>query len=789
MPSNDHVVFNVASAVLRGYLKERYEGETNPWKLTGISVSEPGAVANQLLTNGNYFTCYASRASHWLLSSKRLDAGAEEELETRRKLYAGLFDDAQKTRAHTKNAGRDQRGRIRVTNNDKARKRFFEEWVFPPTKNVDGGLRKALSLKESNESLPEALGQSAARMLDEVAFYRDLGNGENATARQHFGEVVDELYLLDCHRVLLPIWVYIQCRYASPLEQGLPLNLYNIDFWSAPSEKKHSVRTLVERICSAAGSEDSSYARELADEFKETALGLFDQCKKDAGDIESAYDEGNKNEDTPSVRELFEKSLEGDWAAPEWAAHRADLIGMILRATFVGLKPALERGFGERANPSTADELMQDELTLEGSVLGRGSGVVPLGVVVGGEDLPSQRLDLRAAVSDGVLYVLGREYDDGYWRSCAQRVNRALVAFQNEFGRLMLDPENSGGLLYRLCRHAEGYRPNAETSRRWLAPVGSTTPGYSTLRSIRSGGLDVAGLLQRSIAGELASCFDAPCDGSVSSYLKKTDKALRSALEKVRYILEREWRAQRESDYEKECARIAEADISAEERKQMEAEARRHRDVRPPSIWGDVLRRFVRVAEEYFENLFNLCNRDAGDAKGDRSPIDLLLDGLEGKYEEAHAHDPSLRLAFSRLRENWAAEREKSGIQSLSLEDLISQVNSSPQTNTVFSQMAEEARSHFLELPAPDVSGRHAVLYLERGELWLADAGSFHGTAVVRGSQRAFVLEGAKKTKVDELCAASWMPEEREVVPAVRLQRGDVVRLAGETAVIVGNRL
>lgn len=781
MSAEKKTVFAAASEQLRKYLNWRYGVERpnkpwrapSPWKTVGISPSEPKGVADQLLTNGSYFTCYASAATCRLLDPG-LDV-TDEELGRRRRTYVELFYNAQESRQKdSRIKTRDQRGKIKQETVKDTRKDFYDKWVFPccSSSNTVEGLRDALDAS-SNNPLAGEWEQAIVRMLDEVAFYQELRQGDNELARECFEEDL-ERYLLDCQRVLLPICVYTQCLHASASDPMLPLNLYTIDFWACdPPAGTPSVRTFVEQICTSSESEVPS---RLIDEYRETALSLFEQCVNDAAEVEEAFDKHHDCDDTPSVRELFEQSLWGEWKAPEWARRRGELIGMVLRAIFVGLRSGLEREL-DSGFRGTADEFLQDEGRLGGDALGKGSGYVPMSLRIGGEELSFPRLDLRCDVPDGVVHVLGRAYGSGHWDALTRQVRNSLSSPWSDLVGGMLDASDPASLVSRLRAHAEGYRPESPTARRWLGD-------YADLRTVSSGGLDVAGLLQRALEEELPDSLTARAWETFGECLGATKEVLQVAVRRVREILEREWAAERTQRLEEERARIAALEVDPGEKERLERDAVSRSRKRPPAIWDGVRSRLSSIAEKCFDDLVVLRDRAKGASEGERSGIDVLLDSLEDAYAVEHAHDPSLRFALSQLRKEWADKlAECVGASKLGPKDLASLAEK------VFKEASEKERGGYLELSAGDVSGRHAVLFLEEGVLRLADVGSLHGTAVLRGEGEAFVLEGSGRTRTAEMCSEPWMPAAYGVVPTVALRRGDVVRLAGATAIVVGNRL
>ena len=96
MPVPIHYVSQAIGSYLTALYGARNAGGglENPWRLLGTRPSEAGAVADQMVSNGSYFTSYACAGTYRLLAAGGAQYGPVEE---RRKLYAGLLGPLRRT--------------------------------------------------------------------------------------------------------------------------------------------------------------------------------------------------------------------------------------------------------------------------------------------------------------------------------------------------------------------------------------------------------------------------------------------------------------------------------------------------------------------------------------------------------------------------------------------------------------------------------------------------------------------------------------------------------------------
>lgn len=812
MPVPIHYVSQAIGSYLTALYGARNAGGglENPWRLLGTRPSEAGAVADQMVSNGSYFTSYACAGTYRLLAAGGAQYGPVEE---RRKLYAGLLGPLRRTTRKARfvraarggtaaGARRDGSGRLRLGEKSQGwvRKKFYEAWVLPPTdheleKRLVESLGKLDGAREG--SLAACLRGVLERVLDEVRLYQELRR--EAEAAEERGEASRELMLLEDYRALLPIWVYTQRTHAHEECEGLPVNLYNLDFWSyrpfaEDGEGRGSLPALVDDLRSCFEQDAQLAGQGLVERFVQRVDDLFEQCARDdeSGGPSLAFEDGC-DVDTPSVRELLARLQAGEkGVVPAWAVNRAELIWLIMVSSCVGLEAALGGG-----GTQTADELAAAEELLDSDELGRGSGVVPLSSRVGSHGAGSLDLDLGDEAGDeGVVCVLGRERDPGFWTPWAVRAKELLGEFF--LPETHLDATASDGLPAQLRDAAIAHFDLS--TREGAEALGS----FARLEAVGSGRLDVAGMLVdaavRALGEGLRESFDSGYEPGQGSALDLgTDErsgagtlvgAARAAAEELNRLLVDELRAQRESEYARTVAALDEEVPDPEERALREREARKRRDARVPSVRAAVSRWLERVLEGYFDQQRALRGRDSGPAFAGRSRLDVLLDQLEDEYAARYGHDPSMRLAVGQLRDGLVRLLSPARVKVISRRKVCASVDE------VFSSLGKAEGSRYLTLPSADVSARHAVLYLSGGRLMLADAGSLQGTAVIRERrepsqgaalvrEEALVLEGTGR-RLNRMLDATWMPSERREVPEVELRRGDVIRLAGQTVVRVG---
>lgn len=787
----------------------------NPWKLLGATPSELGAVADQMVSNGNYFTSYACAGTYELFS---VDDGHDMPDSKRQQIYEDLLGPLRrKTRMarsfaraeeDERPAGtrRDGSGRLRLGEKKPAwvRKKFYDVWTLPPTDpELERGLATSLKrlgvMRDRGIAVPfrGELEGVLGRVLDEIRFYQELRREANAAERGGGGR---ELTILEDYRTLLPIWVYTQRAHADEECNGLPMNLYDLDFWSyRPSaedgESAGSLPALVESLRKCFEQDAQLAGQGLVERFAARAEELFERCANDdvEGGPSMAFEEGH-GVDSPTVRELFGRLRAGEKdVVPAWAQNRAELIWLVMVSSCVGLEAAL--GSSETR---TADELALVETLLDADELGRGSGVVPLGSRVGRRDAGSFDLDLgEDAPEEGAACVLGRERDPRFWPLWAARAKELLGAFFRP--ETHLDATVPDGLLARL-RDDVSARFDAST-REGRAALGD----FARMEEIGSGRLDVARVLLdfsvRAVEKCLRTSFGAAAESGKGPVLDLgTDEragagtllgAARVAAREFDDFLADELRAQRAHEYARAIAELDEAALDKGERASREQEAERRRDARLPSMRSAVSKRLEYVLRGYFDDQRRLrgCDEEPT-AGGGRSVLNVLLDQLEDEYAKTYGHDPSMRLAVAKLRGSLSSTMSSGRVKTISQR----KVNVCVDEALVGFGRLEAQR--YVTLPSPDVSARHAVVYLSGGRLMLADAGSRQGTAVIRTRreragdgvlvhEEALVLEGTER-RLDRMLAASWMPADRREVPEVGLRRGDVIRLAGQTVVSVG---
>ena len=811
---------------LRAYLESLYKPKSmdshtansvtleNPWKLVGMRPYELGAVADQMISNGSYFTSYACAGTYRLLSQ---ESGGLGDMKSRRALCAGLWGKARRTtnlaRSVTKKAGRGAGaeaapsarlgnvGRLRLSEKGPgyARAPFFDEWILPPADpETERFLETYLERFEGEEVSKAAAAFRGVleRMLGEMRFYRRLI--EEAERSEASGRRGRELVLLDDYRTLLPIWVYTQRTHAYEEHEGLPVNLYNLDFWSyRPYEDDGAVQgtvpVLIEDLLACFARDRHSVDLGLVERFDERAAELFDRCVLDdkLGAPDDDFDAG-RAVDSPTVEELFGRLRSGERdVVPAWAHNRAELIWLIMVSCCVGLKEALGP-----SDISTADGLMLTEGRLGSAELGRGSGVVPLSKVVGKRDAGSFDLRLDDAAKDGVVCVLGREYKTDFWNRWQVRAKELLEEFF--CSETHLDEEGVDSLATRVRSVAQSFDARDKRGARRLGD-------YARLGAVSSGRLDVAETLRGLALDALRSCLDASfaadLDAGQDSLLDLGTRerwgeetllgAARAAAEALDSILAAELEEERADEYALAMDALRRGDLNEEERAFEERRARNRRDARIPSVCGAVQESLNREFKKYFDEQRSLRSRGE-DSPCARSRLDVLLDRLEDEYAVEHGHDPAMRFAVARLRDVLSMVVSPSRVKAISRRRVVTCVEE------VFSSVAKGEECAFALIASPDVSARHAVLYLEGGHLMLADSGSLQGTAVLRekretredGStevhEEAFLLEGTARRR-DDMRSASWMSGSPCEVATIVLRRGDVVRLAGRSAVVVGS--
>lgn len=813
---------SIASFLSDFYCKRAGSSE-NVWERVGVSPSEGMGLADQMLTNGVYFSCYASADTYRLLSENGPEGGEGwGSLDERRATYAKCLGNAKRSfslekweaaqRAREESEGevpkkrRDQAGRIKYAGHDQVwvRKRFYKEWIFPSlSKDAVAHLGKVI--KKGNEapdrSVEALLGGVAERILRENEFYDDLYHDRVPLVEEAFGTDSDERRLLNCYYTLLPIWVYTQGLHASSDDDGLLLNLYNLDFWGNWDEvrKEPVVASLVERLCELFQEDAPLSERALVDEFREQALGLAKDCWNDVEDVRRAFANDCRAK-TPTVPELFERSLLGKLDIPAWAQRRARLIWLIVVSSCVGLERALTD-----EDHRTADCLDETEGRLAARELGPGSGDLPLHIVEGERDCPSVNLRLRTDAADGeIVCVLGHAYDSGFWEVVWTQVTCELLGdfFTTEAhlgSRAQVVAGEPAGLLALLWEEARWFDPCVDGQAGHLGE-------FSHVEEIATGSLDVTAALRSSLAAELFACLERSfsaeggCEGGPALVLESGGNdgpgtllgALDAAIDSVYALLCQAWKRQMAKTLASERERIARMDVSGEGRRELERGAESRSRRRPPNVKGALRERLGRVVTGYFTDQ---CALDGNAGAGsEASRLNAIFRQLEMAYAEKCGRDPSMRFALARVR-GLLRERMDMAIRLSDVEKIVREV---------FSSVDEAEVRVFVALGSPDVSARHAVLYFEKGRLRVADAGSLNGTVVVREAPggveegvrassiaaRRYVLRGSARTRSERVIAVTkGLGGAPETVDDLSLCRGDAIQLAGRTTVGVGNRL
>lgn len=777
------------SRALANYIK----GEGNPWKDIGLSPNEPGAIADQLITNGRHYAFSASDMTAQLLHSDGLVVSPQ--LEKNREEYRDCFGDLYKVDPKAsvgpKVEGRDTRGRIKWTGKTPISKSFFDKWIFPPSdESIEETIIKRIEAREKAEfgdsesrAFPVQFYDELERRLEELRFYRRLRNGEQCSVHNEYENLSLERYLLDCYKRLLPIWIYVQCL---PVEEGSvdhPLNLYNLDFWSWETEGKAPVLKLVDDLCECFDRDSLAYGRESIEDFRKLAKELFENCTWDEGELKKdrkRYSPGSVS----SVEELFEESLCGEFDLPQWATDRAKIIGLIIVGSFVGVQAGLDFA-DEWRDPNTLDEIQQEEEILDSDELRVGSGEVPLLVRLPGERPDVQVLDLRGPLSvPRPLFVFGGREAGELWGSQWGPKAREYVRGSLFSPAAYLDPDSPQSLFCRLCGRLEHFN--------W------GRSGFSELEEVRSG--LAADRMRDEIEHALSACLDVSLgtethpvddpriDVGVRDCPEGGDTlagAMKAAADGLDAWLVRAWKRDHEKKFIERRACIEESDLDPAERAERQKKIDRQRgSTRVPSVKGDLFKSLKYVTADFYSEQ---CDLSAGNE--DASLIGAALSALERHFVEKVPHDPSMycfvQCLKKRLRELlWKGDAETGSPRSKSIKlSAVMKV-----VNAAIEAAAQAEIAGFITLGAPDVSGRHAMLYLdENGTLRLADVGSLHGTAVIREcTGETFVLKGVSRTRIEDIKGAKWMTREPALMDTVAVRRGDVIRLAGKARIEVG---
>lgn len=811
MPAKkDHPAPYYVSRALGNYIKVR----RNWWREIGLSPDEPGAIADQLMTNGHHYAFGASDVSNRLLNGNDVfsdDADGKksnnakpkdrlDELQRRRVLYLANYGDLYridpKASRAPKAGARDTRGRVVWSGRVPLSERFYNGWIFPPT---DKGIEKTLvdrieRLGKDSQEGPEGddlrdIRRDLELRLDELRFYRRLKNGEVPSARYHFGGQSPEGYLRDCYRVLLPIWVCVQRRNAGAGD--IALNLYNTEFWSYSPEddlsdedskllfQRAPVLDLIDDLCEHFGRDVMLSGSGIVKDFREQASELFDCCRWDEQDISGPSGEGlgDWGESACSVEELFEQSLRGELDLPSWATDRANFIGLIMVGSFVGVQAALDFVDKSERKRCTSDELQEDEAVRGADELCRGSGIVPL-IVKGGT---AWNLDLgEKAPAPGVLCVFGNRYSSDFWGVVWRRRVKELLWERLFSPRAYLDVKSPDSLISRLCERIERFN--------W-------EHGLSKLEEVGSGA--VVDRLREELDASLSACFEVSFGtqeqlGEDPYFdLGTRDRctegtifgALRDVADNLNTWICRAWRRDRDKRCDDEAARIELGGLSLEDREAWLRQVADRRKTKPPSVKEELQRSLWATAQQFFERQ---CSFDATpDAP---TLIGRALADIEQAYAKENAYDPSMCILVTRLRKRlgellWKKDARSPRSKAIRCSVVLRVVDE------VVEETDKMERERFVPFESSDVSRRHAVLYLdEEGKLKLADAGSLHGTALMRdGTGGAFVLEGSSRTRLSKIESARWMTHDPQLLQTAMVCKGDVIRLAGDARAQVGS--
>lgn len=740
MPRNDDPTpLYLLSQAVNEYLGT-LSPEESPWAEVGVVPSAGIYLADQLVSSGNYFTCYACAQTARLLEVR--GGGLEE----RRARYATVLGAAKKSSSTLRLAGLHGSS---AKDMGWIREGFYEDWAFPPTGKK---VRSALECARDGED--ELCAAAAARMLDELDLYVSLRDGTSDLLPMEQREAPLSARVLWCYRRLLPIWVLTQCAHASAGGVGMPLNIYDLGFWTcAPEGATSPVLELVGRLCAHFELDPLARGDEVS-EFVRRARLAFELCS-DLADEAEEYREAAWSRDLPSVRELLRARLEGRLRVPRWAMARARLMELILVASFVGIGAAL-RGDEEAATGSWLDEA---GTRMSGAKLGRGSGVVPLALMDSVSDLAvrSAVIDLGPAVEDGPVALFGSAYASGHWVLWRSRAKELLGRFFSP--AFHLDADDPGSLLSRVLEATAPYAPDARGLGRFLQ-----------LGVVSSGELDTLGSLRGIVAEELESCLRASLgDAGHTPQLTRGAQedggadtlvgAARRAAERFNDLLLCAWREQRER-----TGRPVDG-VSY-----------------PPSVKGPLFEGLRGAVASYYGEQRCRFVHETVPLERSRSRLLALVGGLEEKYEEECGSDPSMRFLASALRSSLYRELSASHSAPIRLDEVEAVVDEA------FDAYGAAERERFYALSGSGVSRRHALLYLDGGELRLVDCGSTYGTAVVRGRLPggARVLRGSGRTDLTHILGTSWVGEGAEVADTSDVYRADVVRLAGVSAVRVG---
>ena len=729
------------SQAVNEYLGTLTEEEMS-WGAVGISPQSGIHLADQLISCGNYFTCYACAETARLLDVRGAD------LPARRARYAKCFGGAKKSSSTLRLSGLHGSSSADMR---RIRKNFYEGWSFPP-----GGKRVRAALVATKASSDAACSAAAERMLDELDLYVSLRDGSSDVLPLSQHDTSPDARTLWCYRTLLPIWVLTQSAYASAGTMGLPLNIYNLGFWSSEQtggSGEPIVLELVDRLC-AYFRLDPLVREGEVEEFSRRTQLAYDLCANLADEAE-CFRERTSSQNLPTVRNLLRARVRGNLRIPRWAIARARLIELVAVASFVGLGAAL-RGDEEVATGSRLGEVGE---TMSHARLGRGSGTVPLALIDGasGATWRTVTVDLGQDAKDGPIALFGSVYAQGHWPRWHSRAKELLGRFFS--ASYHLDESNPKSLLSRLCGVAETYGIERKRLGRFLA-----------LEEVASGRMDIYACLRAILEEELRACllmmFDSAAhipqlvrgalDGGDSATLIG---AMRRTAQRFNGLLLEAWNKQHNG-----------------------ARPTANGMAYPPSLKTSLFEDLRKEVLAYFGEQRCKLTHETVSAKEARTQLFDLIGELEIEYGRDHGQDPSAHFLVALIKGRLYERLITSHSAPIRLDEVEGAMGEA------FDSYVKAERDRFLPFSAPDISRRHALLYLENGSLFLADCGSTHGTALVRATLPggARVLEGSQRTSLARIMGSSWVGEDAEIVAHSDVYRGDVVRMAGASAVRVG---
>lgn len=824
---------------MNNWLDDNYGGESentkggnvvSPWAFTGVKPAYGAGLAARLVTSANYFTSYSWEGTVHAIGL-RADSADQA-----RAAYVEAFGNAI-PKVPNSSYG------LEAIRPAEVRAAFFSEYAFPPC--LDGmakGKREDVSKvlerargREVADAGPEPLafvGITAKRMLDELHLYRALLTGDLKGLEERFGEVPeaisawfgtcgDEARILHFYRSLLPIWVFTQrlslnlgdlgAQSYDECDTAMPLNIYNIDFWASfgggfeannKDEGPRCASELVDALCDYYSTDPTTNTR-LVDE-------LSGRCVRQIGAVARTLrlEHGFKLKLAKhpkearalkgmTVWELLKRcemcamAWEKDLA---WVRTRADLIETVTLASYVGLDAALGREPKPRLllpasapaptptpTPNAGSGLFTlerwDEQDKETRAYGRGVLAKSLGSVALTlyDDVTSNytracEASLRIDGDFGLVRLVGAGYDARQLEECRQTAEEVITEF-------FAVP----GIGQDVSPFVEAVLAMAKEKAREYDIA--TASGRGKLEGFRElerhdPPVDTAQLLSTILCEELLATLrrSLAAAGGRAIIKGSDDKAGAETLVGAA---------------NNAAVRFNKALLEAWE------ELPGSRDGKSrPGITVRLKADLKGLARGTYERYVQ--SRDGNEP--------LLLALIREACDEVAGHggDPTARIAlrclYRRLGEHFAGSCAKQ----VSLGDISNLVE------RAFNEACrlEEERYSRVDAPSYDVSRRHAVLFLdlardddvalgssaELGEslLFVADAGSKNGTLVERRGedrvQRYFLTGSRDDARNFERFSASVRGGRGQVTSVSRLalKSGDVVRLAGRSAMRVG---